>query len=141
MLKAQNFQITAQGLELPDGISPLKSVPSELVPHCPVCGAPMSMNLRADDTFVEDEGWHMAAGCYEEFLHRHKGEHIPFWELGVGENTPGIIKYPFWRITYQNSRAVFACVNLSQAFCPREIQEQAICIDGDTGTELKKLLP
>ena len=141
MLKAQNFQITAQGLELPDGISPLKSVPSELVPHCPVCGAPMSMNLRADDTFVEDEGWHMAAGCYEEFLHRHKGEHILFWELGVGENTPGIIKYPFWRITYQNSRAVFACVNLSQAFCPREIQEQAICIDGDTGTELKKLLP
>ena len=82
MLKAQNFQITAQGLELPDGISPLKSVPSELVPHCPVCGAPMSMNLRADDTFVEDEGWHEAAGNYEDFLRAHKGEHILFWKFG-----------------------------------------------------------
>lgn len=93
MLKAQNFQITAQGLELPDGISPLKSVPSELVPHCPVCGAPMSMNLRADDTFVEDEGWHMAAGCYEEFLHRRASISCSgSWALGktrqASSNTP-----------------------------------------------------
>lgn len=83
----------------------------------------------------------MAAGRYEELLHRHKGEHILFWKLGVGGKHVRHHQIPFWRMTYQNSREVFACVNLSQAFCPREIQEQAICIDGDIGTELKKLLP
>ena len=83
-------------------------VPAELVPRCPVCGAPMSMNLRADDTFVEDEGWHTAARRYEDFLHRHEGQHILFLELGVGGNTPVIIKYPFWRMTYQNAKATYA---------------------------------
>ena len=114
-------------------------IPTELVPHCPVCGAPMSMNLRADDTFVEDDGWHAAARRYEDFLRRHEGEHILFLELGVGGNTPGIIKYPFWRMTYQNPEAVYACVNLGEAWAPREIRERSICIDGDIGTLLKKL--
>ncbi len=113
-------------------------IPTELAPHCPVCGAPMSMNLRADDTFVEDDGWH-AARRYEDFLRRHEGEHILFLELGVGGNTPGIIKYPFWRMTYQNPEAVYACVNLGEAWAPREIRERSICIDGDIGTLLKKL--
>ena len=115
-------------------------VPSELVPHCPVCGAPMSMNLRADDTFVEDEGWHTAARRYEAFLRSHQGQHILFLELGVGHNTPGIIKYPFWNMTYQNSKAIYACVNRSEAYCPKEIQTQAICIDGDIGEVLRQLL-
>ena len=114
-------------------------IPTELAPHCPVCGAPMSMNLRADDTFVEDDGWHAAARRYEDFLRRHEGEHILFLELGVGGNTPGIIKYPFWRMTYQNPEAVYACVNLGEAWAPREIRERSICIDGDIGTLLKKL--
>ena len=115
-------------------------IPSALVPHCPVCGAPMTMNLRADDTFVEDEGWHAAAQRYEKFLRCHRGQHILFLELGVGGNTPAIIKYPFWRMTYQNSRAIYACINLSKVYCPRELQTQAICIDGDIGEILMMLL-
>ena len=114
-------------------------IPTELVPHCPVCGAPMSMNLRADGTFVEDDGWHVAARRYEDFLRRHEGKHILFLELGVGGNTPVIIKYPFWRMTYRNPKTVYACVNLTEAHCPEEIQKRSICIDGDIGCCLREL--
>ena len=117
-----------------------RKVPTELVPHCPVCGAPMSMNLRSDDTFVEDEGWHEAARRYKDFLHRYEGRHILFLELGVGGNTPVIIKYSFWRMTLQNPKATYACINLGAAYCPREVQTQAICIDGDIGEILTSLL-
>ena len=115
-------------------------VPSELVPYCPVCGAPMSMNLRADMTFVEDEGWHRAARRYEEFLHSHEGRHILYLELGVGGNTPAIIKYPFWQMTCQNPKSTYACVNLSEAYCPKEIQRQAICLEGDIGKILSTMV-
>ena len=91
------------------------------------------MNLRADMTFVEDQGWHEAAARYEDFIRRHKGLHILYLELGVGGNTPVIIKYPFWKMTYQNPKAIYACINLSEAYCPAEIKRQAICIDGDIG--------
>ena len=114
-------------------------IPSGLIPYCPACGAPMSMNLRADDAFVEDEGWHAAAQRYAAFLRRHEGQHILFLELGVGGNTPVIIKYPFWRMTYQNPKAVYACVNLSEAYCPREIQRHAICIDKDIGKTIGQI--
>lgn len=114
-------------------------IPSELIPLCPVCGAPMAMNLRADDRFVEDEGWHKAAGRYEDFLRRHEEMAVLYLELGVGGNTPGIIKYPFWRMTYQNPKAVYACVNLGEAFAPKEIAERAVCIDGDIGKVLENL--
>ena len=115
-------------------------IPGELVPRCPVCGAPMAMNLREDDTFVEDAGWHAAARRYEEFLHRHAGQHILFLELGVGGNTPVIIKYPFWKMTYQNAQATYACINWQEARCPKEIQKRAICIEGDIGNILHQLL-
>ena len=114
-------------------------VPSELVPRCPVCGAPMSMNLRADATFVEDEGWHRAAERYQDFVRRHEGMRVLYLELGVGMNTPGIIKYPFWKMVYQNPKAAYACVNLSEAYCPAEIRKRSICIDEDIGKVLKKL--
>ena len=114
-------------------------VPTELVPHCPVCGRPMTMNLRADDTFVEDEGWHAAAGRYADFLRRHEGLRVVFLELGVGGNTPGIIKYPFWQMTAKNPKAVYACVNFGEAFAPKEIADRSICIDGDIGEVLEKL--
>ena len=114
-------------------------VPSELVPRCPVCGAPMSMNLRADSTFVEDEGWHQAAARYQDFVCRHEGMRVLYLELGVGMNTPGIIKYPFWKMVYQNPRAAYACVNLSEAYCPAEIRKRSICIDEDIDEVLKKL--
>ena len=114
-------------------------IPGELVPHCPVCGAPMSMNLRADGSFVEDSGWHKAARRYEEFLRRHEGMRVLFLELGVGGNTPGIIKYPFWRMTYENPRAMYACVNLGEAWAPQEIEDRSICIDGDIWETLECL--
>lgn len=116
-----------------------REIPTELVPYCPVCGAPMSMNLRADDTFVEDKGWHEAGRRYKDFLRRHKGEHILFLELGVGSNTPVIIKYPFWNMTRQNPKAAYACINLGAAYCPKEIQKRAICMDGDIGEILAAL--
>ena len=94
-------------------------IPTELIPHCPKCGKPMTMNLRADDTFVQDKGWYRAAERYEEFLRRHKNLHILFLELGVGYNTPAIIKYSFWQMTAKNSKAVYACVNFGEAFCKR----------------------
>lgn len=114
-------------------------IPSELIPKCPVCGAPMTMNLRCDSSFVQDEGWYAAANRYEAFLRRHKGKHILFLELGVGANTPGIIKYPFWQMTMENPKAVYACVNLGEVFAPKEIAERSVCIDGDIGEVLECL--
>ncbi len=114
-------------------------VPSELLPRCPHCGRPMTMNLRCDDRFAEDEGWHAAAERYETFLRTRAGQKILFWELGVGYNTPAIIKYPFWQLTAKNPRATYACINQGQAICPGEIEKQAIRIDGDIGEILTQL--
>jgi len=111
-------------------------VPTRLVPKCPVCGAPMSMNLRADDTFVEDEGWHLAAERYAAFVDKWADKKAVFLELGVGANTPVIIKYPFWRFTYDNPQATYVCVNLGQAVAPDWIQDRSIVIDGDIGEVL-----
>lgn len=114
-------------------------IPSSLLPRCPVCEKPMTMNLRADSTFVEDEGWHRAAVRYKHFLQEHQRENILFLELGVGMNTPGIIKYPFWRMTAENLKAVYACINYGEAVCPKEIEEQSICIDGDIDWVLQQI--
>lgn len=114
-------------------------IPSELIPKCPKCGKPMTMNLRSDDKFVEDEGWHKAAERYDDFLQAHKGQHILFLELGVGYNTPGIIKYPFWRMTARNPNAVYACLNFSEAYAPDEIAKQSILISGDIHEVLSKI--
>ena len=114
-------------------------IPSALIPHCPHCGAPLTVNLRSDDKFVEDEGWHKAAERYENFLRTRSSLKILFLELGVGFNTPVIIKYPFWQMTAKNSNAVYACLNKGQAFCPREIERQSICIDADIAEVSEKL--
>ena len=114
-------------------------IPRNLVSHCPHCGKPLTMNLRADDTFVQDEGWYQASRRYSRFLTAHQDGKILFLELGVGYNTPVIIKYPFWQMTAKNPRAVYACVNYGDAAAPGEIAKQAICIDGDIGSVLKKL--
>ena len=106
-------------------------IPTQLIPKCPVCGAPMTMNLRCDMTFVQDDGWYAASHRYDDFIRRHEGLHVLFLELGVGANTPVIIKYPFWQMTAKNPKAVYACVNYGQAFCPREIAAQSICLDRD----------
>lgn len=114
-------------------------IPTELLPVCPHCGKPLTMNLRSDDKFVEDEGWHRAAERYENFLRTREGGKILFLELGVGYNTPVIIKYPFWQMTAKNPNATYACINQGQAMCPREIQRQAICINADIGSILQGL--
>ena len=134
MVREQGFVIQdVGGLELPEnGFEGIKmTVPSELVPRCPVCGKSMSMNLRADDTFVEDEGWHKAAGRYEDFLNENKDGKIVYLELGVGGNTPVIIKYPFWKMTYANPKAKYICINKGEAVVPKEIEKQSLCVDSD----------
>ena len=114
-------------------------IPSELVPHCPHCGAPATMNLRSDGAFVEDEGWHKAAARYSEFLRRHEGMRTLYLEIGVGGNTPGIIKYPFWQMTAVNPRATYACVNLGEACAPRELERQSILIDASADEVVAQL--
>ncbi len=108
-------------------------IPTELLPTCPHCGRPMTMNLRADDTFVEDEGWHLAAERYENFLRTRSGQKILFLELGVGWNTPVIIKYPFWQMVAKNPNAAYVCINNGEAVCPPEIRRQSLCINDDIG--------
>ena len=114
-------------------------IPTELVPRCSVCGKPMSMNLRSDNTFVEDEGWHRAAERYDDFLRRHDGLKVLYLELGVGANTPVIIKYPFWKMTYANQNSTYACINFGEAFAPPEIRGRSICINADIGNVLSRL--
>lgn len=114
-------------------------VPTELIPKCPVCGAPMTMNLRCDNSFVQDEGWYAAASRYKDFIRRHSNSHILFLELGVGMNTPVIIKYPFWQMTKNNPNAVYACVNLRESYCPNEIARQSIRLQGDIGNILNTI--
>ena len=114
-------------------------VPTELLPVCPHCGKPLTMNLRCDDTFVEDEGWHRAAERYENFLRTRAGGKILFFELGVGYNTPVIIKYPFWQMTAKNPNATYVCINQGETYAPKEIQTKSICISEDIGNVLKLL--
>lgn len=115
-------------------------IPSELVPHCPICGGPMSVNLRSDSTFVEDEGWHTAAQRYVDFIQNHQKGKILYWDLGIGSNTPTIIKLPFMQQTLKNPDAIYATINLGEAFTVEQIQERSIVIDADISDVLEKLL-
>lgn len=114
-------------------------IPTELIPKCPECGAPMTVNLRCDDKFVEDSGWHSAAKRYTDFLGSVGEQKILFFELGVGYNTPAVIKYPFWRMTAKNPNAIYACINKNEMFCPAEIADRAVCVDADISTVIKEL--
>lgn len=137
MVNAQGFLTDASGrLILPDGITTKMKIPTALIPHCPKCGKPMSMNLRADDTFAEDSGWHLASGRYAEFLHRHQNMRLLFMDLGTGFNTPGIIKFSFWQMTQNWKNSVYACINLGEAYAPDEIKHRSICINDDVGNVL-----
>ena len=115
-------------------------VPTHLLPVCPHCGRPMTMNLRCDDKFVQDEGWHRAADRYENFLRTRARQKLLFLELGVGYNTPGIIKYPFWQMTMKNPKATYACLNAGEAYAPEEIGARSICVNGDVGETLDRML-
>ena len=99
----------------------------------------MNVNLRADDTFVQDEGWYQASERYGDFVRRRENLYILYLELGVGMNTPVIIKYPFWQMTAKNPKAVYACINYGEAYAPEEIEERSICINADIGEALRQL--
>ena len=134
-------QVTYDNEEMIRGMYERQSemkIPSELIPKCPNCGKPLTMNLRSDDRFVEDEGWHKAARRYDEFNKTHKGK-VLYLELGVGYNTPVIIKYPFWQRTFDNPQATYACINFDEAVCPEQIEDKAILIEGDIGEVLEDL--
>lgn len=144
--KTVRAMVEAQGFTVADGVltpsadaTPKMEVPSELLPRCPHCGRPMTMNLRFDNKFAEDEGWHAAAERYENFLRTRDGQKILFLELGVGYNTPVIIKYPFWQMTAKNPNATYACINQEQAFAPEEIASRAIVVNDDIGKILRAI--
>ena len=138
-LKAQGFiRNDKNEFIVPVNKDILMEIPTELIPKTPK-GDDVTTNLRVDNTFVEDEGWHNASSNYADFIRRHENLHILFLELGVGANTPVIIKYPFWQMTFDNKKAVYACLNYGEAFCPEKINDRSICIDGDIGDVLKKI--
>ena len=139
-MEAQGFVKDKNGVfSIPEGGEILMRIPAELIPKCPDDGSDMTNNLRIDSSFVEDEGWHTAAEKYSEFLEKHKNNHVLFLELGVGANTPVIVKYPFWYMVMENKKAVYACVNYQEAFCPNELEERSICLEGDIGEVLKEI--
>ena len=131
-----NYDTVKRMIDEQDGMR----VPSDLVPYCPECGRPMTMNLRCDSTFVEDKGWHGACRRYESFMAGHMDDRVLYLELGVGMNTPVIIKYPFWNRTNCNSRAVYACINFGEVYAPAEIQGRSILLDADIDVVLETLL-
>ncbi len=138
-MEAQGFVMDADGVyQVPQSGVSMK-IPTALIPKCPDDGSKVTMNLRADDSFVEDEGWYKASAAYAEFIRRHEKLHTLYLEIGVGANTPVIIKYPFWAMTAANPKAVYACLNYNEAFCPKQIEKQSICIDGDTWELLKEI--
>ena len=140
MILQEGYQIGDNGeLIVPKGTEIRMSVPSDLVPACPDDGKPMTTNLRCDDSFVEDEGWHRAAERYQDFLRRHEGLRVLYLELGVGMNTPVIIKFPFWEYTKKNPDAFYACINLGEAGCSREIVKRSVCMDAGIGEVLEAL--
>lgn len=124
--------------QVPESSSITMRIPTDLIPKCPDDGSEVTMNLRADDSFVEDERWHRASAAYYDFLRRHEGLHVLYLELGVGANTPVIVKYPFWQMTLANEKAVYACINYGEAFCPGELENRSICIDADIYEVLRK---
>ena len=135
-MEAQGFIKNAEGVfHIPQSGVVMK-IPAALIPKSMDDGSPLTMNLRADDSFVEDEGWHRASAAYSDYIRRHENLHTLYFEIGVGANTPVIIKYPFWQMTNDNQKAVYACLNYNEAFCPKQIEKQSICLDGDAGVIL-----
>ena len=139
-MEAQGFIKDSAGIyQVPKDGGLSMRIPTKLIPKCPDDGSDMTMNLRSDDTFVEDEGWHKASAAYSDFLQRHENLRVLYLELGVGANTPIIVKYPFWQMTLANDKAVYACINYGEAFCPYEIESRSICIDEDINKVFVKI--
>ena len=141
MIEAQGYVIGDHNdLIVPEGTRPAMSVPAGLLPKCPNCGKPLTMNLRSDDRFVEDEGWADAAVEYETWVTAHQDKRVVYLEIGVGWNTPGIIKYNFWNLAWRNEKSVYACLNHDDARIPAELAERGIGIEGDSAQVIAKLV-
>ena len=139
-MEAQGFIRDERGVfDLPHDGKLKMRIPTDCIPTCPDDGTPVTMNLRADDSFVEDAGWHAAAERYTRFVEAHEKGPILYLELGVGANTPVIIKFPFWRMTMTNPEAVYACLNYGEAYCPKQIERQSICVQDDIGAVLESI--
>lgn len=141
MLLAQGFEIGERHEPvLPEGKKASMTVPSALLPVCPVCGRPLTMNLRSDDRFVEDSGWRKAAAEYEKWVDSHRERKVVWLEIGVGYNTPGIIKYNFWQQVYRNRQAVYACLNREEQPVPEEILDRSCMISGDSDRVIREVV-
>ena len=141
MVLAQGFTIGEHNeLSLPEGTEAGMNVPGDLLPKCPNCGRPLTMNLRSDSRFVEDEGWQEAAVEYEAWLTQNRDRKVVYLEIGVGYNTPGIIKYSFWQEVYRNKNAVYACLNMEEDRVPEEIAGRSILIGGDSARVIAELV-
>lgn len=139
-MEAQGFVRDEGGVfQIPEDGSVSMRIPAELIPKTPD-GKAVTNNLRADMTFVQDEGWHEASANYARFLKDHEKGHVLYLELGVGTNTPVIIKFPFWVMVSENPGAVYACINYREAYAPKQLAAQSICIDGDIWEVLKTLM-
>ena len=139
-MEAEGFVKDENGIfTVPEDGKISMAIPIELIPTCPDDGSAMTTNLRADYSFVEDDGWHKANEAYNEFIRSHKDAKTLYLELGVGANTPVIIKYPFWQFVKNNENAAYACINYGEAFCPEAIEDRSICIDGDIGNVVELL--
>lgn len=140
-MEAQGFVKNGDGIfALPDDRNIKKEIPTELIPKCPLDGSRVTTNLRSDNSFVEDEGWHRASSAYADYIRRHEKMKVLYLELGVGSNTPVIIKYPFWHMTSVNPEATYVCINYGESYCPKEIDDRSICIDEDIDKVLAELL-
>ena len=141
MVLSQGYTIGDQNeLLLPEGAEAEMRVPAELLPKCPNCGRPLTMNLRSDDKFVEDDGWQSAAAEYEAWLTQHRDRKVVFLEIGVGYNTPGIVKYTFWQQVYRNEKAFYACLNMEEQPVPEEIRDRSVIISGDSSRVIRELV-
>ena len=141
MVLSQGYTIGDQNeLLLPEGTKAEIRVPAELLPKCPDCGRPLTMNLRSDDKFVEDDGWQSAAAEYEAWLTQHRDRKVVFLEIGVGYNTPGIVKYTFWQQVYRNEKAFYACLNMEEQPVPEEIRDRSVIISGDSSRVIRELV-
>ncbi len=140
MMEDQGFVKNSEGIfEVPRDGRIKMEISSNLIPICPDDGKKMTTNLRADDSFVEDAGWHAANQRYNEFCNSHEGKHVLYFELGVGMNTPIIIKFPFWKAVEHNKKAFYVCINYGDAGCDKAIADRSICMDEDIAKVLNDL--
>lgn len=106
-------------------------IPSYMVPKCPVCGGAMDMNLRKDNHFVQDEAWYAAEERFSDYLSEAIDQKLVLVELGVGFNTPTIIRFPFEKLVREHENINLIRLNLDQAIVPKSFGKRAVGINAD----------